>query len=122
MKCYKCSNPRPENDSPEPIHLNIMHALPEQPIEQPEKPEQKVLTERARVEEEMKRWEKEQQKVERLNKQLMTFEVDIAKTLQPSLQKSSDKPKNKFELIPDDVPVTEVPKFKMLTEKDPYAF
>jgi len=45
------------------------------------KPTIKVLTERAKVEEEMKRWEREQQKVERLNKQLMSFDVGITSSI-----------------------------------------
>lgn len=77
--------------------------LPELVIEdEPEaKPVTKVLTERAKVEEEMKRWEKEQQKVEKLNKQLMSFEVGISQSFQLPLE----KPKSKFEPIPDETPV-----------------
>jgi hypothetical protein len=76
-KCFKCANPRPEETAPYPYP---QMSLPELVIEdEPEaKPAAKVLTERAKVEEEMKRWEKEQQKVEKLNKQLMSFEVGIS--------------------------------------------
>ena len=76
-KCFKCNNPRPEDTA----HYQFSQLPLPEPLEETpeEKPVPKVLTERAKVEEEMKRWEKEQQKVERLNKQLMSFEVGIAK-------------------------------------------
>lgn len=69
-----------------------------------EEPERKVeakITERTKVEEEMKRWEREQLKVEKLNKTLMTFEFsksDPFATANIELKKKAIK----FELIPEE--------------------
>jgi hypothetical protein len=66
LKCYKCGNSKPDQASFPIIHQSLppTEELPES------KPEVAVKSERVRVEEEMKRWEKEQAKVERINKQL----------------------------------------------------
>ncbi len=58
-KCFRCSNPRPEETA-------TPYSYPQMPLPEPfaedefeAKPTVKVLSERAKVEEEMKRWEKE---------------------------------------------------------------
>ena len=70
-KCFKCGNLKPESEAA-PYYQPKLSKIVQQPLpNEEETPEQKseprVMTERVRVEEEMKRWEKEQQKVERLN-------------------------------------------------------
>lgn len=75
-KCFKCGNPKPDSEQVPSFHKPkhfpaAQHSLPiEEDTALNQKPEPKVMTERARVEEAMKRWEKEQLKVERLNKHL----------------------------------------------------